>query len=186
MIIAQAKQKENIIEYILYMWNVEDLVRSMNLELKAINDKIVSQYQVDEVKKAEISNWYKQIVDDMKTFGLVKQGHLPEINELITELNMLHDSLLHLYQDNTYKELEQKSKENLEELMKKSGAKNISPVEAGLNGLYGIMLLRIKQKMISEETEASVKTISELFAYLALKYNQMKAGTLSFPNERNN
>lgn len=70
--------------------------------------------------------------------------------------------------------------------MKKSGEKTTSPVEAGLNGLYGIMLLRMKKKMISKETEESIRTISDLFAYLALKYNDMKSGNLSFPAERRN
>jgi hypothetical protein len=186
MIVAEAKRKENIVEYILYMWNVEDLVRSLNLEMDAINQKVVSQYQVDEAKRQEISEWYRKIISDMKSFDLIKKGHLPELNELITELNMLHDSLLHLYQDPRYIELERHANSNLKDLINKSGNKTISPIEAGLNGLYGIMLLRMKNKMISKDTEESIRTISDLFAYLALKFKEMKSGKLSFPAERQN
>lgn len=99
MIIAQAKKKENIVEYILYMYNVEDLVRSLNLDIAEVEGKLISQYQVTDEVRVQVKAWYVQIIKDMKTFGLMQKGHLPELNELVAELNLLHDSLLHLYQD---------------------------------------------------------------------------------------
>ena len=186
MIIAEQKKKENIIEYILYMWNVEDLLRSLNLEIGKVDSRIISAYQVDEDKKNEVRNWYVNLIKEMKTYGLLQKGHLPEVNELISELALLHDSLLHLYQDPRYIDLERHANDNLKELVKKSGSKTTTSVEAGLNGLYGILLLRMKKKMISSETEESIRTISDLFAYLALKFNDMKKGNLSFPSERRN
>lgn len=186
MIIAEQKRKENIIEYILYMWNVEDLLRSLNLEISAVDEKVIKHYQVDDEKKAEIRKWYQGLISDMKTFGLIKKGHLPELNELIAELSMLHDSLIHLYQDPRYIELEHHASDNLKTLAQKSGNKGITQVEAGLNGLYGILLLRMKNQGISKETEDSIRTISDLFAYLAVKFKDMKAGNLGFPSERKN
>ena len=58
--------------------------------------------------------------------------------------------------------------------------------KAGLNGLYGILLLRMKKKMISKETQDGISTISDMFAYLAVKFKDMKNGTLTFPKERKN
>lgn len=186
MIVAQQKKKENIIEYIIYMWNVEDLLRSLNLEIDKIDSRIISAYQVDDEVKNEVRNWYINLIKEMKTYGLLQKGHLPEINEIIAELALLHDSLLHLYQDPRYIELERHAGESIKELVKKSGSKTISPVEAGLNGLYGILLLRMKKKAISSDTEESIRTISDMFAYLAVKFNDMKKGNLSFPSERRN
>lgn len=186
MIVAQQKKKENIVEYILYMWNVEDLLRSLNLEIASIDTRIIKAYQVDEEVKTEIRSWYVGLIKEMKTFGLLQKGHLPEVNEIIAELSLLHDSLLHLYQDPRYIELERHANENLKELAQKSGSKSISAVEAGLNGLYGILLLRMKKKAISNETEESIRTISDLFAYLAIKFKDMKSGNLTFPSERKN
>ncbi|MGL5636915.1 MAG: DUF4924 family protein, partial [Bacteroidales bacterium] len=47
MIIASQKKKENIAEYLLYMWQVEDLIRAFKLDMDQIDQKLISQYQVD-------------------------------------------------------------------------------------------------------------------------------------------
>ena len=36
MIIARRKRKENIAEYLLYMWQVEDLIRANNFDMDSI------------------------------------------------------------------------------------------------------------------------------------------------------
>ena len=36
MIIASQKKKENIAEYLLYMWQIEDLIRVYKLDIDAI------------------------------------------------------------------------------------------------------------------------------------------------------
>ena len=46
MLIAQQKRKENIVEYILYMWNVEDLIRANGLDMKKIDDAVISKAQM--------------------------------------------------------------------------------------------------------------------------------------------
>lgn len=37
MIIARQKRKENIAEYLLYMWQVEDLIRANKFDMDSIN-----------------------------------------------------------------------------------------------------------------------------------------------------
>ena len=37
MFIARQKRKENIAEYLLYMWQMEDLVRSFKCDIEAID-----------------------------------------------------------------------------------------------------------------------------------------------------
>ena len=52
MIIAQQKRKENICEYLLYMWQVEDLIRANHFDMEQIWQHVVSRYQQpDEVKR---------------------------------------------------------------------------------------------------------------------------------------
>ena len=36
MIVARQKRKENIAEYLLYMWQVEDLIRANRFDMDAI------------------------------------------------------------------------------------------------------------------------------------------------------
>ena len=46
MIIASQKRKENIAEYLLYMWQVEDLIRANNMDLDKIEQNIISKYNL--------------------------------------------------------------------------------------------------------------------------------------------
>ena len=46
MFIAHKLRKENICEYLLYMWQIEDLIRAFNLNIDSINERIISNYPV--------------------------------------------------------------------------------------------------------------------------------------------
>ena len=54
MLIEQQKRKENIVEYILYLVQIEDLIRAFQFNIINIEKQLVSQYQVDEKTKQEI------------------------------------------------------------------------------------------------------------------------------------
>ncbi|MFW5767468.1 MAG: DUF4924 family protein, partial [Bacteroidota bacterium] len=62
MIIAKQKKQENIAEYVLYMWQIEDLLRALKFDEKLIEEQLVEQYDVPETEKTEIRNWYKGLV----------------------------------------------------------------------------------------------------------------------------
>ena len=44
MLIAQAKQEENIVEYILYMFQLHDMLRGLNFEENAIGKNSRAQW----------------------------------------------------------------------------------------------------------------------------------------------
>ena len=43
MLVASQKRKENIAEYLLYMWQVEDIVRAFNLDIERIRQNIIDR-----------------------------------------------------------------------------------------------------------------------------------------------
>ena len=52
MIVAKQKRKENIAEYLLYMWQVEDLIRANQFDIDSIRRTVIAQYdQPDDVKE---------------------------------------------------------------------------------------------------------------------------------------
>ena len=57
MIVAQKKRRENIIEYLLYMWQVEDLIRAANVTEEGIENLILPRYQGDEEMLQSIRAW---------------------------------------------------------------------------------------------------------------------------------
>ena len=70
MLIALQKRKENIAEYILYLWQVEDLLRALQFSPEAIYRTLVDRIEgADEQQKENIFNWYMQIVDLLRKEG---------------------------------------------------------------------------------------------------------------------
>ena len=57
MIIARRKRKENIAEYLLYMWQVEDLIRANNFHMDTIRSTVVDRYDQPDDIKEEIDIW---------------------------------------------------------------------------------------------------------------------------------
>ena len=76
MIIALQKKKENIVEYLLYMFNIEGMIRTLNFDLKEIEPALIAQYDVDEQKAEEIKKWYADLIAEMRTSGIQEKGHL--------------------------------------------------------------------------------------------------------------
>ena len=82
MIIAQKKRKENIAEYLLYMWQVEDLIRAAGVSPEGVEQLLLPRYDVDKEKRAEIRSWYLELIEMMRTEGKVQSGHL-DVNRIV-------------------------------------------------------------------------------------------------------
>lgn len=75
MLIALQKRRENIAEYILYLWQVEDLLRALQFSPEAIYTTLVSRIEgADEQQKENIFNWYMQIVELLQKGGQTRAG----------------------------------------------------------------------------------------------------------------
>jgi uncharacterized protein DUF4924 len=179
MIIAKNKKRDNIAEYILYMWQVEDMIRSVNLDIDVIYSSLINNFDINETDKAETKKWYEDIIEEMRTEGIEKEGHLGEVREVVGELTLLHQSLLTIYQNKEFIQLYNTAQPNIEELMKKSKGTGSNEVLVCLNGLYGLFILKLQKKKVSKETTEAMQTFSRMLAYLSVKYKEMKKGELS-------
>ena len=56
MIIAQQKRRDNIAEYLLYLWQVEDLLRACSLDIDKVEKAVIDRYDVDERPAAKSRN----------------------------------------------------------------------------------------------------------------------------------
>ncbi|PKP51732.1 MAG: DUF4924 domain-containing protein [Bacteroidetes bacterium HGW-Bacteroidetes-12] len=186
MLIAQEKEKTNIAEYILYMWQIEDLVRFNAFDLDQIYDTIISKFTVTDDVKAEMKLWYKNIVEQMLKQGISEKGHLDYVNTRIEELNNLHNSLLTTLQDKDYQNQYIKTSENIESLMQKANNEAKNEVHACLIGLYGFLVLKLKNEQIGEATKEAINSFSGLLAILTNRYNKLQKGELTFSSEINN
>ena len=64
------------------------------------------------------------------------------------------------------------------ELRGKSGSEQVGEIETCFNALYGVLLLKLQKKELSEDTKIAIKQITTFLALLSEKYKQEKAGDL--------
>lgn len=186
MLIAKEKEKTNLAEYILYMWQIEDLVRFNAFDLEQIYDTIIAKFNVSDELKAEMKLWYKNIIEQMMKQGISEKGHLDYINTRIEELNNLHNSLLTTIQDKDYQNQYIKTSANIKSLMEKANNEAKNEIHACLIGLYGFLVLKLKNEPIGEATKEAINSFSGLLSILTNRYNKLQKGELKFSDEINN
>ena len=178
MLIAREKKKSNIAEYVLYMWQVEDLIRVYGFDMERIEKNIVAQYRQSEKVKQEIRDWYANLIVMMYEERIQKTGHLQFVKNTINEINDLHLRLLNDLNDEKYKGLYRLAEPNIHEFNQRSLHKASNDIETCFNGLYALLMLRLQKKNISTETKEAMSTFSSMLAYLSKKYKDMEDGNL--------
>jgi hypothetical protein len=170
MIIAQQKQKENIAEYLIYMYQVEDMIRANKLNLDGIEQTLINQFEVDYDVKREMREWYKTLIAMMHDEKKEVSGHLNILTSTVEQLSELHHQILDEGVDTGYKQAHTKAKPHLEALRMRSGHSRESDIQVAFNGLYGLLILKLKKTPITEETSKAFDTIRELVAELSSRY----------------
>jgi len=186
MLIAQEKKKTNIAEYILYMWQIEDIIRSHHFDLTQISSSIISKFSASPDVQYEMKFWYQNLIEQMMKEGISDKGHLSSTDKHVEELNNLHNSLLTTIQDKEYQQTYLAAKDNINSFIIKSGGAAKNEIHACLTGLYGFLLLKLKQTEVSDATQEAMTSFSKLIAILANRYNKLKKGELNFPKQQSN
>ena len=171
MIIAQEKKKSNLAEYILYMWQVEDIIRAYKFDIDAIDKNVIEQFKQPKEKHNEIREWYENLIEMMRIEKVEERGHLQILKNNVNELYDYHLYLLEKAKDKQYIGFFQQAAGNIAEFRQKSQAteKN-NDIEVCLTALYGILMLKLQKKEISKETIAAVTTFSQMISDLTAKY----------------
>ena len=180
MQIAKKTKESNIAEHVIYMFQIEDLIRANKLDINTIVSTILAPQIKDEKLLNQYTNWYKELIKRMKIEGKKEKGHLTDIDEVLMELLMLHDTLINVAHNKKYKLVFEKALPSLKDFQHKSNNSNINLIEVGFNALYSKVILNLKGQKFTESTEAAFKSISELLGTLAAFYSKMKTGDFDF------
>ena len=179
MYISRQKKEENIAEYVLYMWQIEDVIRACKLDLTKIEKTIISQQDLEDAQREELKAWYKGLTNKMKIQKIEQVGHLREVNEVVEELSMLHNTLLTYYKDEKYIEAYSGAEQYINEFKSVSNNPTASNIEVLFSALYAKLILKLQGRDISSSTEEAFQAFRNVLAYLAAKYKQMKNGELA-------
>ena len=161
MITASIKKRENIAEYLLYMWQIEDLIRANNLDIDKIQSTIIDKYpDLTIEQKKEMRDWYESFIDMMRREGLINA--LDDLHQ-----RLLSDTKFASYSAQFYHTLP-----IIVELRAKAGENKVGEIETCFNALYGILMLRLQGKEIGEETTQAVSQIAKFLALLSYYYKK--------------
>ena len=144
-------KKNNIAEYILYLWQIEDYLRAFPQQADA-NQEL---YDISEMMHQE---------------NILKSGHLQLAQNALAELEDLHNDLLD--QEATYRAAMIQLTPSLNILKSKTDRPTMSDIEACLLLLYQIMLLKLQKRQISSETELVQKQATQVLQYLSKTYKE--------------
>ena len=180
MFISQQLRKKSIAEYVLYMWQVEDLIRAYGCSLSRIKNEYVSQFSdyTDE-QRSELVDWYGDLIRMINQEGKREKGHL-QINQIVVQdVSDLHAQLLQSSKFPFYNAEDYKVLPFIVELRNR-GSKDVGEIETCLNALYGTMMLRLQKKPISPETAHAVKEITTFIGMLSDYYIKDRTEGLEF------
>ena len=174
MFTAKQKRKENIVEYILYLFQIEDLIRAFQLDLDQIKNKLITQYKTDDLAvQNEIFAWYENLVLMIKKEGIVENGHFQFLVNLINELNEFHLKLLETGKVPDYLQTYQTISGLITELrIKGNGHKN--NVHTSLEAIYGYLLLKMQHKQVSAGTHEAMQSLNNWLAKLSVLFKEFE------------
>ena len=142
-------KKDNIAEYILYLWQLEDYLRAFP-EAAEQNEELANIYQM------------------MHADDVMDGGHIQLAQIALKELEMLSDDII--AQEATYKAAMLQLTPSLNLLKARTDRPTMTNIEACLVLLYQIMMLRLQGKPVSAETEEVQKQATGILQYLSKTY----------------
>lgn len=142
-------KKENIAEYILYLWQMEDYLRAFPQHANATPE-------------------LQEINEMMHREGIMDGGHLALANNALEEMEDLHMEILN--EEALYRAAIMQLQPSLNLLKAKTNRPTMSDIEACLTLLYQIMMLRLQKKEISKQTADVQKQATMLLQFLSRTY----------------
>ena len=179
MYISQELRKKSIAEYLLYMWQVEDIIRAYDCSLTRLRREYISRFDYDDEQISELTDWYGNLVTMMNGEGKRESGHL-QINQVVLQQMVeLHAQLLESTKFPFYTAQYYKVLPFIVELRNR-GDKNQNEIETCLNALYGTMMLRLQNREISPDTKHAISEITTFVGLLSDYYLKDKEEGLEF------
>ena len=176
MFISRQLKQQNIAEYLIYMWQVEDLIRAYKCDLETIRQQLVARYPAEQ--QAELAQWYEDLIEMMRREEVMRQGHLQINRNVIKWLTDLHLQLLASSKFPYYNAAYYKALPFIVELRAKGANKEEPELETCFEALYGILLLKLQKKEVSEETKKAQEAITTMLSMLSTYYIEDKKGEL--------
>ena len=176
MLIAESKRKENIAEYVLYMWQLEDLIRASNFDLDQLKAIHIYPMTDDEGLRIQATQWMAKLIKEMKDGDMKRHGHVMAVKQVMLELTYLHNTLLGISNNAEYQRVYEQARPDLEEFRVRSGGKAVGDVELCFNALYLKLLMAMQKKEVSAGTASAMENFKGIVVFLAKAWHRSQQG----------
>lgn len=172
MIIASKKRKENVAEYLIYMWQIEDVIRANDLDIDKIRTNVIDRFpDLTDAQRKEMTEWYESLIEMMRLEGVAEKGHLQINRNVMADLVRLHQALLADASFPDYTAEFYRILPYIVELRSKAGDEAKGEIETCFTALYGMLMMRLQGKETSEATRDAMAQIARFIATLARDYH---------------
>ncbi|MFT3740782.1 MAG: DUF4924 family protein [Breznakibacter sp.] len=178
MIVAREKKKDNIVEYILYMWQVEDLIRANQLRMDLIDKHIIAKYDQPADTILETREWWENLVEMMKLERKQEAGHLQVNINIVNDIHQLHMALLKKKDEMSYQYHYQMAVPYIQEFEHKSAAPYDNDIELCLTAIYSSFLLKLQGKEVGQGTQEALACFGKFLSLLSARYKLDQEGKL--------
>ena len=182
MFVAKELRKKSIAEYLLYMWQIEDIIRAYGCSLPVIKKQYIDRFDYPPEQKEEETDWFGNLIRMMNEEGKRESGHLNINKVVLQDVVDLHGMLLQSTKFPIYNAEYYKVLPFIVELRQR-GDKDVNEVETCLDALYGVMMLRLQKKPINPETERAIKEITTFVGLLSDYYIKDHTEGLKFEDD---
>ena len=97
MFIAKSIREKSVVEYLLYMWQMEDLIRAYGCSLTRIRREYIDRFEYTDQQKDEEEDWFGDLIRMMNQEGKREKGHpihpLPILLGRILSCATLHSGI---------------------------------------------------------------------------------------------
>ena len=172
MYIAKKLRKENITAYIIYMFQVEDMLRACHLDMEQVERSYLARFGYEEAQKQEAYEWYAALIRMMKEEGCQEKGHVQVVKATLALLYDRHCELMQDTKQATYHACYYKALPNIVALRAHGGDKARNEVENCLEAIYGFTLLKMKGQSPSQQTCEAITPITRWMEMLSQLYER--------------
>ena len=183
MFVSKELRKKNIAEYLLYMWQVEDLLRANELSLDKVKTNIVEPYALPDEQSGELLQWYTDLIDMMHQEDVKEKGHLQINRNVIINMSDLHMRLLKSPKVPFYSAAYYKALPFIVEFRTKSEGRDKNELENCFDALYMLWMMKLQKREINKETLKAAAEIGKFISMLSLYFKEDEEGKLDLESE---
>ena len=166
MFVAQKLRSQSVSAYLIYMYQVEDLIRAYGLDAERIAAEYLPRFGYDEKQMTEAKEWYESLARMMKEEGKEETGHVRVVQNTLELLEDHHQELLADSDEQEYRAAYYKALPHIVALRTQGNNKEKKEMENCIDALYGATLLKMQGKELSLGTQTALKPISELLGII--------------------